>query len=33
VVDTLKALGDLDGSAEVARFMDPELSRLAGQVK
>jgi len=29
----LKELGDLDGSAEVARFMDPELSRLAAQVK
>jgi NitT/TauT family transport system substrate-binding protein len=33
VVNALKALGDLDGSAEVSRFMDPELSRLAEQVK
>ncbi len=33
VVKALKQLGDLDGPAEVSRFMDPELSRLAGQVK
>ena len=33
MVKALKQLGDLDGPAEVSRFMDPELSRLAGQVK
>jgi len=33
VVSALNALRDFDGSAEVSRFIDPELSRLAGHVK
>jgi ABC-type nitrate/sulfonate/bicarbonate transport system substrate-binding protein len=33
VVKALQELGDIEGRADVARFMHPELSRLAAQVK
>jgi len=32
-VKALQELGDIEGPADVARFMHPELSRLAVQVK
>lgn len=33
LVKALKDLGDIEGSADVARFMDPEISRLASGIK
>jgi NitT/TauT family transport system substrate-binding protein len=33
LVKALKELGDLEGSTEAGRFIDPELSQLAGQIK
>jgi ABC-type nitrate/sulfonate/bicarbonate transport system substrate-binding protein len=33
LVKALKELGDIEGSTDIARFMDPDLSRLAAQIK
>jgi hypothetical protein len=33
LIKTLKELGDVEGTPDAARFVDPELSGLAAQVK